>query len=45
MTCCLILVQDAEAWEREPQTEKDRVYSEHMKVYLPRYFNCYIGAA
>jgi hypothetical protein len=32
MTFCLIMVQDAEAWEREPQTEKDRVYSEHMKV-------------
>ena len=34
----MMLVQDAEAWERMPQAEKDRVYNEHKTVYLPLYF-------
>jgi hypothetical protein len=33
MKFLLMLVQDAGAWDNEPQSEKDRVYNEHMKVY------------
>ena len=32
MKFMILLSQDADAWEREPQSEKDRVYNEHMKV-------------
>jgi hypothetical protein len=33
MKFLLMLVQDARAWDEEPQVEKDRVFNEHMKVY------------
>jgi hypothetical protein len=32
MKFMILLTQDADAWEREPQAEKDRAYNEHMKV-------------
>ena len=28
-----MLVQDGRAWDEEPQSEKDRTFNEHMKVY------------
>ena len=33
MKLLLMRVQDAGAWEHEPQSEKDRVYNAPMKVY------------
>ncbi len=33
MKFLLLLTQDGDAWEREPQSEKDRTFNEHMKVY------------
>jgi hypothetical protein len=33
MKFMLMLMQDSEAWEREPQSEKDRTYNAHMVVY------------
>jgi hypothetical protein len=32
MKFMLMLTQDAGAWDREPQAEKDRVYNLHMRV-------------
>ena len=32
MKFLILLTQDGDAWVREPQAEKDRVYNEHMKV-------------
>ncbi len=28
-----MLVQDVRAWDDEPQSEKDRAFNEHLKVY------------
>ena len=33
MKFILMLVQDTRAWDEEPQSEKDRTFNEHMKVY------------
>jgi hypothetical protein len=33
MKFLLMLVQDVRAWHDEPQSEKDRVFNEHMKIY------------
>ncbi len=32
MKFMFLLTQDGDAWECEPQSEKDRVFNEHMKV-------------
>ena len=33
MKFLILLTQDGAAWESEPQSEKDRTFNEHMKVY------------